>query len=131
MLYSKNSSNSHSSIMKPLIWGVFLGASVCAVLPVLSAFLITKSGNVPHSFMMLMMLAFASFGAFAGGYISALISRESGMLYGAMCGFILFAMIFMGGIIIAHESVTMITLIRALSMVLCGSIGGIMGVNKK
>lgn len=131
MLYSKNNSKSLRYIVKPLIWGVFLGASLCALLPILSALLITKSGNIPYSFMIPMMLVFAGLGAFAGGYISAFISKESGMLYGAMCGFILFSMIFTGGIIIAHESVTMITAIRALTMVLCGSIGGIIGVNKK
>ncbi len=122
---------SGNKMIKALFAGTLSGVILCAILLALSAFLFTKSGSVPHTVVEPLVLILAGIGAFVGGYVSGRISSESGVLYGLVCGFLIFIVFFVCGLIAVRESVTMVTLIRCLLMLLAGSIGGIIGVNKK
>ena len=128
---SLRAQKNHKNIpAKPLIIGIFCGATSGTALLFLIAFLITKSGIIPHNFTQTLMIVLAGIAAFVGGYVSGKVSREKGMFYGMICGFVMFMLFFLGGFIVARNSVTMMTVIRFLTMVLSGSIGGIIGVNK-
>ncbi len=126
-----HSQKNHRNIpAKPLIIGMFCGAISCVTLLFLATFLITKSGNMPSDFTGSLMIILTGIGAFIGGYVSGKTSREKGLVYGIACGFLMFILFFLGGFIVARNSVTMLTVIRLFTMLLCGAVGGITGVNK-
>ena len=123
--------SSNRKIIRAIFAGTLSGVVLCGVLLAAAAFLFTKSSNIAHTVVEPLVLIFAGIGAFVGGYISSRISGEKGMMYGLTCGFLMFVLFFIGGLIAAGESITMVTLIRFLLMLLTGSVGGIVGVNKR
>lgn len=120
-----------NNFIKPIGLGTLLGVITCSLLLTLLALIFTKSSSPPHSLVEPIMLISAGIGAFTGGYSSARIARKSGMFYGMICSFIMFIFIFTAGLVSVRDSLTMLTIIRLLIMLTCGSIGGIIGVNKK
>ena len=122
---------SSTKYLKPIGIGILSGLSTCSLLLIFIAFIFTKSSNPPHSVVDPMMLIVTGIGAFAGGYFSSRMSKEKGMMYGMICAFTMFVFIFIAGLISVRESITMTTLIRFILMLICGAVGGIIGVNKR
>lgn len=125
------SSNQLNKYIKPIALGTFLGIISCGLLLTLLAIIFTKSSSPPHYLVEPIIIILSGLSALIGGYSSAKISGKSGMAYGIICSFIMFIFIFIAGLILVREPLTMLTLIRLLSMLTCGSIGGIIGVNKR
>ena len=128
---STRNKNNTENFVKSIIIGSFLGIILCIALLFLSAFVLTKSSNIPHLAVSPLVMMIAGCGAFAGGYIGARILKQNGMLCGMVCGFVMFVILFIAGLVTVRESLSLTTLIRLLLMLLTGAVGGILGVNKR
>ena len=61
--------------------------------------------------------------------MTARMIRAKGALFGAITGFVLFAVLFIISVSAAGETLGMATLIKLISMPVAGALGGILGVN--
>lgn len=129
----KNLGNANPCIcrIKSIGIGVLCGVTVCSVLLILLAVVFTKSSSPPHNLIDPIMLICCGLGAFTGGYFSARISKEKGALYGVASGFLMFIFIFISGLISVRGSLTKLTLVRFVTMLTSGMLGGIVGVNRR
>lgn len=117
--------------IKAYLWGIICGSSFSAILLVLSSLAFVKIKNIPQAFIEPLVIFICALGAFIGGYVTVRISKERGMLKGMVTGFLLFVLTFIASLVFTREPLTMISVIKCLSMVLTGAIAGIIGVNKK
>lgn len=127
----ENSENAVLGILRPIIFGSVAGAFICAVLLAICAWAFVASKHLPQSILQIMVLVIVSISAFFSGFIAAKISHERGFFFGALAGLILYLLFFVCGLIVSNDSITIAALTRLLIMVIIGSIGGIIGVNKK
>lgn len=70
-------------------------------------------------------------GAYFGGFICAKKRRKNGMLMGLITGGIIFFIIFLLSIIIVRSAISLTFASKLILAVVCGAIGGIVGVNAK
>jgi putative membrane protein (TIGR04086 family) len=117
--------------LRPIVFGAFGGALICAVLLAVCAFAFVSSKHLPQSMIQSLVLGIAAISAFFSGYIAAKISRARGLMFGVFAALALFLLFFICGIVVANETVAFSTLIRLIIMLIVGAIGGIIGVNKK
>lgn len=110
---------------------VLIGAVFCCILLVLSSFLFSLLKSTPQNFLSTLNLFISSLSAFISGFISAKIRKKNGLLIGACTGALLFMPIFITGVLMSVTDVSYISLIRLFAMSLAGSIGGVLGVNRK
>lgn len=77
------------------------------------------------------MLIIDAIGALVGGYVSARINKSQGLMLGMINGFIIFLSLLIGGFSISSGNITIITLLKAIILLVFSSVGGIKGVNTK
>ncbi len=116
-----------TSFLRPVGFACLFGVIVSAVLLLLFAFIMSWR-DFPHAAIDPVATFAVAAGSFVAGFICARLMRENGLMFGAICGAIIFAlmalcgMVFVGGFGIA-------ALIK-LVIVLCSSmLGGVLGVN--
>lgn len=114
--------------VKPIIFGISGGALICALALLLFSLIISMN-NIPQSAVTPLATTAASVGAFFGGLMTARMIRVKGALFGAITGFVLFAVLFIVSVSAAGETLGMATLIKLISMPVAGALGGILGVN--
>ena len=117
--------------LKAIFFGTLFGVAFCALLLLLCTFLFTRVKNVPEHVILPLTLGISALGAFASGYVSVRISRAKGLLYGALSGFALFLVLLLAAFVFAREPLSIITLIRAVLLILSGAVGGVVGVNQR
>ncbi|MCQ2514145.1 MAG: TIGR04086 family membrane protein [Ruminococcus sp.] len=115
--------------------GVFIG-TLCGILTaiifmcILSAAMLT-TGLLPQELTNFITIGFLALGSFAGAFISARITKSAGLITGAITGFVIFLLVTSTALIKSTEPITYLTAIRLGANLIMGSIGGIIGVNKK
>lgn len=117
--------------IKGIIIGSIAEIVACILLFLLTAFVLTKAGYIPDSFISTVTTVLSTLSCLAGGFVSGRIVRKSGILIGSATGFILFFVQLLISLISGRLSPTVLILIKAAAMILGGAIGGIVGVNKK
>ncbi len=65
----------------------------------------------------------------AAGFICSLLSRERGFFYGLACGALLFVILLLLSSLIWQQDLGTYSLIKFFTMLLCGAVGGSLGVN--
>lgn len=128
---ANNKDTDFTTALKAILFGVAVGAAICAGFLFLFAFLFVAVKSIPQFMIQTTALVCSSVGAFVSGYISIRIYHSKGLVCGAFAGFLLFAIITLIAFIISRDKFTYITLIRLLAMVFFGAVGGILGVNKR
>lgn len=130
----RNSRNTHLSFYniyaKPFLLGIVSSITVSSLLLFLTALLVSKGGNIPYEFMEILMIFISTSGSFAGGFMAGKFSKNNGWFSGLLCGFILFFVFFICGLIVTHSSLTAITVTRGIAIILASTIGGIIGISK-
>ena len=99
---------------------------LCVVTVVLLA-----SSLLPYEYLSYIMLAVDAIGALFGGYIAARLNKSQGLILGLLNGFILFVGIVISGFCVSGETITILTLLKAVVIIIFSAIGGIKGVNTK
>ena len=85
--------------------------------------------NVPAMLIAPSTVLATAIGAFFGGFISAKICGEKGIICGAVSGVIFFMVLWIAGGIMGTGDFGTGMIIKALMIIGCGSFGGIIGVN--
>ncbi len=117
-------------ILRPIVWGVIVGAVVGLVFLLASA-AVMASMQVPTGVVLPLALAIVSIAALAGGFGAARCARERGLLYGAGCGLVLFLIVTLAGFGMEQTAPGASLLLKAALSVGFGALGGVLGVNSK
>ena len=123
--------NDFLSSLRMVLVGTSVGAVVCILLLLVSSFLLVAIKRIPQGVVAPLGMVIAAFAAFVAGYSSGRISKSKGFFYGLCSGALLFLILFLTGVIVVGETLSLSTLIKLGLMFLFGTIGGIFGVNKK
>ena len=94
------------------------------------AYLLTKI-DVPEPVVSVVTAAALCIGAYTGGYIGARRNRRNGLLVGVICGAMVFIALFLFSILFARSTEGLSGGAKLFLVMLCGSVGGIVGVNSK
>ena len=94
------------------------------------AYLLTKI-DVPESVVSAVTAAALCIGAYVGGYVGARKNRRNGLILGIMCGGIIFIILFLISVIFVKSTEGLSGGSKLFLVMLCGSVGGIVGVNSK
>ncbi len=130
IIYNNNLKN-NSIYIKGILFGVIICMAVIILLLMLGAFVITQLGNVPTDAINIIVTAINGIGVFCGSFVALRIIKSKGLIFGTAVGLVLFILIFIAGLISSTETLSINTLIKLIVSVICGGIGGILGVNKK
>lgn len=115
--------------LKPIFFGLLAGITSLIIMLSLSAFLFVQSGGIPNFVLGPLTLIIISLSTFLSGYVSGHISENSGIIYGATCGVIIFSIIFLFGIITNNNTITLNLLLKGILIMLFSISGGVFGVN--
>ena len=114
--------------VRPVAWGLLVGAVLCVVL-LLVCSLILATQDIPQAAVTPLALVAAAAGALCGGFVAARIANENGWLLGAICGCLLYVLIALAGLIFLQGVQGEAVLLKLAVLVACGAVGGILGVN--
>ena len=124
-VFSLNPKNSKATaITLGVVWS--LAVAVAALL--LSSLVLTL-GDFSHSIALPLSSLSLGLGSFFGSRYTAKKIGEKGYLCGVINGGILFLMTFILGIILNGFSFTAVSVVRLITVMLLGIIGGITGIN--
>ena len=105
--------------------GMLLSAAVTFIMAA-----ILSIGNIPAMIIPPMAIFSLIFGGFCGGFSSAKILSQKGLLCGAVSGVIFFLVTWSLGGLFSIGDFGPATLIKAALIITAGAFGGIIGVNK-
>lgn len=125
-----NHENIKKNIFKSIFIGILSGTIFCVILMIIGSFLIVKSGRISPDYINPIVTAFTALSAIAAGFTAGKILGKNGLLIGALCGIGLFFIILLGSLTVTRGSLTLSTLIKLITLIAAGAIGGIWGVNK-
>ncbi len=131
MRYFSNIAPDNRSFVKALILGVVSSVVMISVLMCITAVVLLISSQLPYEYLEYLMLIIDAVSVFVGGYIAARINKSQGLMLGLACGAIVLVSIIIGGFISGPQTITLITLLKAVVIVIFSSLGGIKGVNAK
>ncbi|MBQ5840407.1 MAG: TIGR04086 family membrane protein [Clostridia bacterium] len=117
-------------LIRPLLIGVAVGILVCTLLLLLMAAVIQRV-DVPLGAALPLAVGAAAVGAFAGGLTAALISRQRGLLLGAVSGLVLFLLVLLAGLARYAAVDGSTALLKAVVLMVAGAVGGVLGVNRR
>lgn len=117
-------------ILMPVIMGIL--AALIASLILLAIFSVLLSTlDIPTVSVQVFACISIGAGALTGGFFSARILRNKGLLSGAATGLLFYAVLLIAGAAMGQADIQALTLLKVLLAVVFGAIGGIMGVNSK
>ena len=111
--------------------GVLSSVLITAVLLCLSAVILNLMPSIPYGLTDYLTTAIAGVGVLVGSYIASAILKNRGLIIGLICAFIVLVMIIAIGLSNGENDVSIMTAIRSAVLLICGAVGGILGVNKK
>lgn len=115
--------------LKPVCFGLLSGIISLLVMLGLSAFVFTQNGGIPNFVLGPLSLIIISLSTFLSGYVSGHVSESKGIIYGSICGIIIFSIIFLFGIIINNSTITLNLFLKGILIILFAICGGVLGVN--
>ena len=114
-------------VVRPVVIGTVAGAGCCLLLLLLMA-AVMASSDIPKAAVTPMAVAAAAIGAFVSGIIAARISRERGLLLGAVCGLLLYLLVMIAGFALLREIRGAYAVVKLAVMIGCAALGGVLGV---
>ncbi len=117
-----------NGFVRPLLIGVLAGILVClAVLLLISATATTI--DIPVAAVVPLATVATAVSAFFGGFASAKFSRRNGWLMGLLSSLMLFVISMFAGTGLFDQMDGSFAFTKALIMLVCGMVGGILAVN--
>ena len=114
---------------KLVIYGLSLLLGVIIVVASLFlASLLCLAGDLPESISSPLFALCVGVGAFSAGFLSSKKIRSGGILNGAVCGFLLYALTFFLSLIFSESGFSFISVFHLLIIVISAMIGGVFGV---
>ena len=134
MSVSAFSNNTQTKNINGFVKTIAIGLAVgmIAILILLAVFAIVMTlSDMPPMAITIMAVSAVGAGGFASGYTSAKIARASGLIKGAICGALLSLLTIFIGAAFLGETMGTLVLIKITVIIVCASLGGVMGVNAK
>lgn len=116
--------------IRAVVFGTVGGAAICAVLLGVFSLAFVSSENIPQAFLSPFIIGVSVLSSFFSGFVAAKISRKRGLAYGAISAFLLFLLFLICGLTAASEAISPSSVTKMISMVIAGSLGGLLAVNK-
>lgn len=117
------------------IRAVLISAGVMTVVSLLLLALISlavaKSGSLPRGILPIITTAAACIAVFLGGFFSSLSAREKGILFGILSGLLFALCAALVSVFLYQNDFTIGSAGKLAALLISGSIGGILGVNRK
>ncbi len=110
--------------IRPLGLGLCVGMVCCTLLLLLVALLLSTV-DIPHSAVTPLAITVAGISAFLAGLTTALATRRHGLLWGAVCGALLYLILLVAGLIRSGDVNGAYALVKFGVFTLCGAIGGL------
>lgn len=119
--------------LRAIVIGSVAGAILCAAFLGVFSLAFVSAENIPQGLLSPLIIAVSIISAFLAGLSAAKISGKRGLLFGAAAGLLLFTLFLFSGLIVSTKATSdpAVSGIRLLTMVLAGSIGGIIAVSGK
>lgn len=117
--------------IKIVLLSTFIGAVVCVMFLSAVSCAFVKMARLPMQAIGILAIISCALGSISSGYMCGRILRENGLLFGMLCGVVLFVAVLLSDVIIFREAISLLALVKCIFMMLMGSIGSIFGVNKK
>lgn len=133
-MINERNSRSNSRVAKAMVSvsiGVLVSAIILSILIVIVSVALSQSGYVPIHIISQIVVVLSGLASFFAGFTAAKCAKCQGLMYGALSGFVLFVIVALASMLILGEPFTTISLLRALLYVIAGSLGGVVGINKK
>jgi len=108
----------------------FVGILVIIVCLFAFSILMTKF-DAPEAMVSFMSSLALCIGAYSGGYIASKRRRQNGLLMGIVTGIAIYFLILVVGLIFAKSSITFGFFSKLILTLICGAIGGIVGINSR
>ncbi len=119
------------AFIKALIVGGVVSLCIIVVLLCVMTTALLGVSLLPYEYLSYIMLIIDAVAVFIGSYIAARISKENGLFIGLLNGAIVFLAILIAGFSTTPETLSIITLLKAVIILVFSSLGGIKGVNTK
>ena len=109
------------------------GAAIACMLLIMAAVSLVSVivRSVTHSSVLPLALAAAGVGCALGGIVCARLERKNGMLYGALVGLAVFAVIWLVGLCFTQPVFGTENAVKLIVLVMCGCFGGYAGSRRK
>ena len=114
-------------LLKAALFGTVCGLLISVIITCIFTIVILTIGLFPTDITNYITVAILAVGAFFGGFITTKITKSAGLI----TGFSVFLLVTIFGLFKSNDSVTIITLIRLISTVVAGALGGILGLRKR
>lgn len=127
----KNAEQKHKSdVIRTVVTAVLAGIGALSVCLFVFGEIAVKI-DLPDGIMSVMAQISLAAGCFAAAYTVSKQRRRNGLLSGLCCGAVVFAVIFLLGIIFAGSFSLGGFISKILAVLSCSALGGIIGVNSK
>lgn len=119
-------------LAKAVLFSSVCGILILVILMCLLAAVMMSSGVISADILDYCTVGMVGVATLMSGIISSRITGSAGLAVGSLTGFFIFLVITSTiALIFNGEPITILTLLKLMSSVLGGGIGGIIGVNKK
>lgn len=118
--------------LEKFLISIFVGTGIGIISSVILIFLLAAAlsiGNVPAMLFSPLTVIILALGGFTGGFASSRISKEKGIFCGAASGTVYFLLVYISGAFFEYSGFGTAALIKAIMIIISGSLGGIIGVN--
>ena len=127
MRVRKEETGDWRTLAKTATVSVAIGLVVSAVLLFLAAALMTV-WDLPEGAVSPIAVSTLGIGTLVTGFLAAKRTGKNGLVIGAMCGLLMFLLALIAGLSIFGKVQVGFTLFKLAVSVLCGAIGGVLGV---
>lgn len=114
-----------------MVISIAVMAAVSAGLIALMALILGKSGSLPRAVIPVLMTIFGCIAVFLGGFLASAYYKEKGLLFGTASGILFTVVLAMVSILAFQQPPSIASIGKTTAILLSGSIGGILGVNRK
>lgn len=119
------------SMARAVIFGGLFGGVILILMLFLSAFFVLKMKSLSQMAVFAAAIISSCVSAFLAGFLASRILKSRGIIVGALSALFLFIIVLLTGTILSSDSINLDTLMRFAAMLLSGSFGGILGVNRR
>lgn len=101
------------------------------VLLSITSAVMTSTGILNNTLLEVLLTVICSVSTFISGIVSSKIIKMKGLINGFVSGMLFYLLIFSAGLIMMDGTITLFTFLKLIVSILFGTIGGVVGVNKK
>lgn len=116
--------------LRPTLISLACGAVACALLLLLFSAIVALT-DLPRTLIDLFATISLAGAGFVSGYVCARQLREKGMLFGILCGSLIYLLVLLSGVSFLSEGFGLAAAFKCVAVVLAAAVGGVLGVNKK